>query len=111
MNRVLAISLLVSPCVTRRATSSSRLLRRCFGLTSCTRLAGLIIRRCRPIAVRGSPGRRARANCATHVPGRDLTGDRAFGELLDKQCPNGEWACHKPWPPCETALSVVQFYL
>jgi hypothetical protein len=21
----------------------------------------------------------------------------------------GEGACHKPWPPCETALSTAQF--
>jgi len=28
---------------------------------------------------------------------------------LDNQYPTGEGACHKPWPPCETALSIAQF--
>ena len=30
---------------------------------------------------------------------------------LDNHYPTGEGACHKPWPPCETALSTAQFYV
>jgi hypothetical protein len=30
---------------------------------------------------------------------------------LDNHYPTGEGACHKPRPPCETALSTAQFYM